>query len=311
MRKVAIWGVGEHAQRNIIPAIMSSEKISLVGLWTRSSERGERVSERYGVTAFRSEKDLLSSTICDTVILCTPTGLHYQEGMKVLKSEKNLWCEKTLTTTPKVENLQNTAKESSLEIREMFMFLHHDQFRKLESIAKTGDLGRIISITARFGFPHLEPDNIRYDSSLGGGAMYDAGCYTVAAIHKLLGPKPSGITSRIVNSEKYHVDISGAALLAYPNDVYAVIEWGFGQFYRNEIEILASRGKLVAQRVFSKPETLSTVVTVSTPDGEEIKISEMNHFTKMFEEFADGNYNENWNLDQSILMKNILESHSD
>ena len=196
--RVSIWGLGEHARRNLIPSLMNCDNVDLVGVWSRSKEKRESVARETDSISYQSESELLSDPLSHAVVISTPTGLHYKHGKLAIESGKDVWVEKSLTSNQNdSEKIVNLAKDSNLKIYELFMFLFHPQFEQIESIIRDGKLGSIKTLYAKFGFPHISSENFRYDKNLGGGSLLDAGCYTVAASHRILGPNPKDIYCKI------------------------------------------------------------------------------------------------------------------
>ena len=314
--RVSIWGLGEHARRNLIPSLMSCENIDLVGVWSRSKEKRDSVAKETDSIPYQSESELLSDPLSNAVLISTPTGLHFNHGNLAMESGKDIWVEKSLTSSQyDSEKIVNLAKDRNLNIYELFMFLFHPQFERIESIIRSGKIGSIKTLYAKFGFPHISSENFRYDKNLGGGSLLDAGCYTVATSHRILGPNPNDIYCNIEYDTNLGVDISGIAVLSYENDVSAVLQWGFGLSYRNEIEIWGTEGHLKAERAFSKPKDLVTKIEVKlqSGDSETIEIEPENHFSVMFNEISLPSeksqlVGHKWCIDQANLMGRIASS---
>ncbi len=135
MRKISVCGIGNHALKNLLPAIDRSKNVELVGIWTRNDETRFNITQKYQVTNYDSLEDLLADSRADTVVVSSPTGLHHYFGKRVLESGKNLWCEKSLVCNlNELDELEILASDNSLEIREMFMFLHHKQYDTISRI---------------------------------------------------------------------------------------------------------------------------------------------------------------------------------
>lgn len=311
LRRIACWGLGGHAQRSLIPAIGSSANVHLVGAWSRSSSKLSEVCEESGIRGYSSKEEMLSDEEVDTVVVSTPTGLHYEHGIEVLKSGKNLWSEKSLfiDSASRVE-FGGVLEKSNLEVAEMFMFLYHPQFLRLKSLVDSGELGEIFSMTARFCIPHLDEGNIRYDPSLGGGSLLDAGCYPIASAHALFGAGSFDVSSNIEHASSIHpVDTYGNALVKYHDGVSAFLEWGFGMAYANEIKLRCEMGNVRVNRAFSKPEDLRTYIEVTDSQGQcnRIEVGPSNHFIEMFDSHCSKTTLD-WVIGQSGLMEKIMES---
>ena len=76
---IACWSVGEHAIRNILPAIQECKNINLSGIYTRDQNVSNEQNNLYGSTQYQSEAELLSALNVDAVYLSSPTGVHYEQ----------------------------------------------------------------------------------------------------------------------------------------------------------------------------------------------------------------------------------------
>ena len=285
---VAVWGLGEHARRNIIPAFQETDLVDLVGVLSRSEVKRNSVADEAGVTAYSDRAAMFADSAVEVVFLAAATGMHTQLGEEVLRESRHLWCEKPLAATQQERaRLLALGRARHRSVMEAAMFLHHPQFLKIQDLLKSGAIGTVESMTARFGFPHLDPLNFRYQVAEGGGALLDAGFYPIAIAQALL-PAPLEVVGSVIgHGEAYEVDISGSALLRAPAGEVAHLEWGFGRAYRNELEVWGSEGSLRATRVFSKPPSLSTSIELVRSHGDErIDVAPANHFAAMLDSFA-------------------------
>ncbi len=285
---VAVLGLGNHAVRKTLPALAVVDGIRIVGICTRSEQVREEQASRWRCKAFPSPWAMLEDSEVDVVYVALPTGLHATWAKEVLAAGKHLWCEKSLTS--KEEDwiaLLAQARRSELALCECFAFFHHEQFSRIRELLFNGAIGGICGVTAQFGFPHFSRDNSRYSEQLGGGSLFDAGCYPIAAVRKLLGRKPSRVHALLERQEGYEVDTSGSALLRYCDGIHAHLEWGFGRSYRNEIEIWGETGSLRVEMAFSKPPSLPARIAIRSADAElrEETFGVSDQFTAMFSNF--------------------------
>ena len=95
--RIAMWGIGNHARRYLIPALTKDEsEMRLVGCYTRNIEKSLEICGQYDLTQFNSEDEMLTSEEVDGILLATPTKLHSEQGISVLKKGKHLFSEKSL-----------------------------------------------------------------------------------------------------------------------------------------------------------------------------------------------------------------------
>jgi predicted dehydrogenase len=255
---VAVWGLGPHAIKNILPSLNSCPELRLYGVCSRNSATVSRVASQYQCQSWADSVAMLKDQAVDVVYLSTPIGLHAMQGKSVLLAHKHLWCEKPLATDLKQTlELAGISRANGVSLAEAFMYLYHPQFGRLRQIIESGRLGDLQQVTIRFGIPPLDKPGFRGDPSLGGGAFLDVGSYLTSAITGLLGAaEPEVLFSEITKSSGSPVDTSGQAILSYPvlgNPVNIILEWGINRAYRNEIDLWGSGGSVTSERVFSKP----------------------------------------------------------
>ena len=149
--KLAVWGAGRHARKRILAAVEDSESVELVGLCTRDQTVGKEEASQRGCFYFSSSDEMLSDPHVDAVFLCTPTGLHFSQGQAVLHAGKNLWSEKTLTTSYEHSHqLIELAREKNLFVGEAYMYKYHEQFKIIKKAAENKQFGRLKRLICRF-----------------------------------------------------------------------------------------------------------------------------------------------------------------
>ena len=289
MTRLAIWSVGEHARRNLLPAVALAQNVTLTGVLSRNAEVVADIRNTYGCRSWDTPAAMLADPQVDTIFVAGPNGVHHPQALQCLAAGKHVWCEKSLTPTlAQSSELVSLARTRGLVIAEAFMFAYHPQFAALRDLVRGGELGRIVSIRCSFGFPHLGAGNIRYSRALAGGALLDVGAYCVAAPLMLLEEDPAEFSGGVTTAPGFEIDTDGAAILRFADGASALGDWGFGRSYRNEIEIWGDMGQAIARRGFSKPPALDTAIEV-TRDAESRRIEikgGVNHFAVMMETFS-------------------------
>lgn len=286
--RVALWGLGTHAVRNLIPALRHSARTELVAVHTRNRDVLDQVARDAGVHAYADTDDLLAAPDVDAVYVATPSGVHSEPVRRCIDAGKHVWCEKPLTTHhEQTLELLDRAARSEVVLLETDMFLHHPQFRRTIELIESGEIGQLMSMTARFGFPHRDAADFRYTRELGGGALLDAGFYTVAAAVGILGRGLEVVGSTVVSAAGMEVDTGGTAL-AVAAGKGAVLDWGFGRSYRSEIEVWCEDGVIQLSRAFAKPADLETEIRVLYQSGEmrSHEVPAANQFALMLDHFA-------------------------
>ncbi|TPW74799.1 aldo/keto reductase [Schumannella soli] len=129
-----------------------------------------------------SYADLLADPAVDAVYVATPHPQHAEWAIRAARAGKHVLVEKPLTADPAhTMAVQQAARENGVVLLEAFMHRAHPQWRALERMLRGGELGRILSVSARFGFAAGdEPSRITLPELAGGGVL-DVGCYTLSA----------------------------------------------------------------------------------------------------------------------------------
>lgn len=280
---VACWSIGEHAQRNILPAIQESESVNLVGVYTRNDTTKYSQANKYSCISYRDVEDLLCDSDVEVVYISSPTSAHFEQIRKCLDAGKSVLVEKTaLPTVKQAEFCCRLAREKGLVILEGFMYRFHLQFDTLISMISSGKYGKVKKIDCEFGFPHLQESNIRYRKDLDGGALFDAGAYTISSIRQLMGNDARVVSSVVTTDAPFDIDTRGMASFE-KGGIYGVASWGFGLSYSNKIKIWTSNAIIEVERAYSKREEPYKInVSANGQLIEEIRLPADNHFVKMF-----------------------------
>ncbi|MDQ8164722.1 MAG: Gfo/Idh/MocA family oxidoreductase [Gemmatimonadota bacterium] len=253
-QRVAVWGLGGHAIRNILPALAATNGVELYGVCSRTESTVGSCAQKWNCKGWTEPEPMLIDKNVDIIFLATPIGLHFEHGMRVLAAAKHFWCEKPLTCrlTDTLELLE-LSRSKRVSVCEGHMYLHHPQFRRILDYVRGGSVGRVVSIGCRFGIPRLEQETFRSDPLRGGGALFDVGCYPVSAIEALFPDQQMEVSYAVIGTrEGSAVDTDGHAIIALSNAVRVHLEWRINCAYRNEIDIWGEKGSIFSDKVFSK-----------------------------------------------------------
>lgn len=282
---VVVWGIGRHAVRNVLPALRVSPRVRLAGVCSRQTEAVETAMREYGCRGWTSPEEMLRADGIDAVYLATPVGLHGRQGLAVLESGRHLICEKSLTAEKaEASALVRAARNRELLVFETFMYLYHPRFCGLMERLRAGWFGRLRSVVCNFTLPALEHPGYRYDPALGGGALLDTACYPIS-LALALAPGMPAIKYAWLEKTGAPVDTSGAAVLALAGDAHAMLTWGYGAAYRNEVTLLGDNGSAHLGHVFTKGDGPCGVISFADRFGkpELIEFPSANSFVAMFD----------------------------
>ena len=291
-KRVAIWGLGKHAINNIIPAIANSTYLELYGCHSRNQKIVKDCSIKWGGLSWDTAEDMLMDANLDIIYLSTPPGLHYEQGMRILESNKHLWCEKPITLDfEQAEELVYCSEKRNLSICEGFMYLYHPQFIRLKEYLDNKTLGKVKTIHCRFGAHWIlssATPGFRFNKKLGGSSLFDVGSYPLSLILTLFPDKEINIlNSAIPKTDSESVDLDGSVNLKIGSQINCFLEWAYNRAYRNDIDIWGEEGSLYTDNIFSKKADHRPQFLLRDLYGNQTKeiIESSNHFEKMLEHF--------------------------
>ena len=289
-RNIAVWGVGAHAIKSVLPAIADSVDLELVGIHTRNPKVLSEQSKSYGCLAWVDPAEMLANASVDVIYLATPTALHYAHGFEVLAADKDLWCEKPLTTKLKdAQHLCQMAEDNGRALAVVSGPRYHPQFNALQNQMNNGAIGSVTNVFASFYFPHLSSDNFRYNPDLGGGALLDIGFYLLSVVDALVPGTLVELKCTIETEIGYRVDTNATAMLHFDDGSVADLLWGYGGDYQNFVSIIGDNGQLTATPFFSKPQNLPPYIYMSNQRvlEQSIDFNDKNQISAMFDVFCN------------------------
>ena len=289
------WGVLGTARivRKTIPALQKTKNGVVVGIASRDEERAKACAETHGMMqTFGSYAALLDAPDIDAVYITLPNALHYEWVIRSLEAGKHVLCEKPLAlSTAECEDVKRVAEKTGFKVLEGFMYRFHPRFEMLQELLREQVVGELTFINVAHSFAAEDQGNIRWSSGLGGGALFDVGCYCVNLSRTLAGAEPlelSAFANYVDANDGGRVDSSFAGMLRFPAGVTAHFDCGMNLERRNHLEIVGTQGRLVVDNPFSSLEEDSVIEEHHFgQDSVTHEIGGANHFTRMGEAFAE------------------------
>lgn len=249
MSDIVTWGVlgyARIARQSVIPAIERAENARLLGVASRNSDG--LPTDQWERT-YASYADLLADSDIQAVYIPLPNSLHKEWVIRALEAGKHVLCEKPLgLDAAEVAAMQQVASQHNRILMEAFMYRYTDRMRVVKEVLDGGELGELRHINASFRFLLDRPNTIKMQAELGGGALYDVGCYPVNFLGMVTGRLPQ--RCQVLSEIQQGVDTNLSALLQYDDGLIANIHCGFNAFGRNYAEIIGDKGLLCVDTPF-------------------------------------------------------------
>lgn len=263
------------------------EQFEIESMLRGENEKANKMVTEYGGHLFDSYESIVVSPDVDSIYVPLPPALHYKWAKKALKSGKHVLVEKPATISlSDTENLIKVARDNGLALHENYMFIFHEQLDAIEAVINSGEIGDVRLYRISFGFPRRAVNDFRYNKVLGGGALIDAGGYTMKYAIRLLGLTAEIKCANLNFLDEFDVDIYGSATMVNQDGLTAQIAFGMDNDYKCELEVWGSKGTLKTGRVLTAPAGFVPTMTIKkNTEIEERRLPADDAFRKSIEHF--------------------------
>jgi len=287
--RIGIIGCSTIAKNSTIPAILKSNNAKLERIGSRSNNKALEFSKIFDCEKYGTYEDVINDKDVDAVYISTPVGNHEEWVLKAAKDGKHILCEKSSTTSfDSAKKMVSVVKENNVRLMEGFMYRFHPSHQKVKECINDKTIGKVFLFSSRYGFPPISKDNIRYDKSLGGGILNDAGCYPINASRMLFESEPRGVFCNLTMDKETQVDTKAALLMDFDGNRQSQSSVGYDLEYQSNYRLWASDGSLSLTRAYNIPPDMQARLNIKNSNkDEEILIEPVNHFQLMVESFSD------------------------
>lgn len=291
------WGVlgfARIANMSVIPAIQRARNSEFYAIASRDEAKLEDCCARHKCPkAYLSYEELLLDPQVDVVYIPLPNSLHREWTIKAAEHGKHVLCEKPIAlNAPECHEMVAACKKHRVKLMEAFMYRYTARTRQALEVLRSGVLGDIKYIGSSFRFLLTNPASIKLLRELGGGSLYDVGCYPVnfigMVVDAISASPPGAIGPESVRAECVQVngvDMIFSGILRYQSGIIASANCGFNAHRRVLSEIVGTKGLLeVPDTFFDNAGTM----TLTTDAGQrEIPVEQSDRYCLEVEDFAE------------------------
>jgi predicted dehydrogenase len=268
------WGIistAAIAKRAVIPGIRESETGVLSAVASRDMAKAKEFADSHGIPkAYGSYEELLADKDIDAVYIPLPNHLHKEWTIRAAEAGKHILCEKPLAlNAEEAQEMVDACAKHGVLLAEAFMYRHHPRYERIKQIIRDGEIGEIRGIRGAFTFNNsAAASNVRFHREMGGGSIYDVGCYPISAARLILGSEPEAATVQAFFSPQHDmVDMMASGLIEFPGNVALTFDCGMWAAGRNVLEILGTQGRIELASAFSCKADNSANFVVYTKGG--------------------------------------------
>ncbi|MEY4883253.1 MAG: hypothetical protein RIS34_1107 [Pseudomonadota bacterium] len=267
MKKVK-WGVLSTAKiglEKVIPAMLKGDCCDVRAIASRSPERGRVVADQFGIpTVYGSYEELIADPEIEAIYNPLPNDLHVPLTLLAARAGKHVLCEKpfALNATQAAE-LREVADK--VHIMEAFMVRFHPQWLQVRDQVRSGALGDLRVVQACFAYFNRDVNNIRNQLDVGGGALYDIGCYPVVIGRFLFEAEPRRVIALIDRDPDFKTDRTVSALLDFGDGRRLDFTVSTQSVTYQRVQVCGTQKRIEVQIPFNAP--LGGATHIHTDDG--------------------------------------------
>jgi predicted dehydrogenase len=289
MPKTLNWGLLSTARINraLITPLRASKRNKLVAVASRSQESADAYAKEKKIPhAYGSYEALFADPEIDVVYNSLPNRLHAEWTIKAVEAGKHVLCEKPLAlSAEEVDAIQAAARKHGRVVMEAFMYRHHPQTLKVQEIVKSGSLGTVKLIHGSFSFLLDREGDVRLKPELGGGSIWDLGCYPISYARSVLGQNPFEVFGQQVTGPT-GVDETFVGQMRFAKDILMQFDSSFVIPFHAFMEIVGSEATLNIPEPF-KPNENEKIYLSRNGKTETIKIKGQELYIGEVEDMAD------------------------
>ena len=218
------WGVlstADIGRRKVIPAIQKARRCRVVAIGSRDEARAVEVAAELGIPkAHASYEELLGDPEVDAVYVPLPNHMHREWTVAAAQAGKHVLCEKPLAlSSSDAAVMVDACERAGVRLMEAFMYRLHPSWVAVRELVSSGRIGQLMAVQSWFSYFNDDRTNIRNIREVGGGALYDIGCYCVSLSRLLFGGEPSVVQGSVMRDGSVGVDVVTSAILQFAKGV--------------------------------------------------------------------------------------------
>ncbi|MGH6961878.1 MAG: Gfo/Idh/MocA family protein, partial [Dongiaceae bacterium] len=251
------WGVISTAligTEKVIPAMQKSRHCRIQAIASRDLALAKKWAKELGIPkAYGSYEELLADREIEAVYNPLPNHLHVPWSIKAAEAGKHVLCEKPIALDAKeAEQLVAARNRTGKLITEAFMVRSHPQWLRTRELVRQGKIGELRAVQGLFTYFLTDPNNVRNKADIGGGGIYDIGCYPIVTSRFLFGAEPTRVVGLIERDPVLKIDRLASAILDYPNG-QASFMCSTQLVPYQRMQVLGTKGRIEVEIPFNPP----------------------------------------------------------
>jgi predicted dehydrogenase len=251
------WGVlstSAFAENRFLPHFRRSPLVELAAVASRSLESAQAFATRNDIpVAYGSYEELLADPTITAIYNPLPNHLHAEWTRKAAEAGKHVLCEKPMVMqASELEQLRPFTDK--VHIAEAFMVRHHPQWIQVRERIRNGEIGELTHAQFAFAYTNVDPTNIRNKADIGGGALYDIGCYCVVAARWFFEAEPTRALALFDRDPAFGTDRRTTGLLDFGDGRQVGFTCSTQSVNHQRLHLYGTKGRIEVTIPFNQPE---------------------------------------------------------
>lgn len=270
MRPV-VWGVigtAKIATAKVIPAFQKSPLIEVRAIASRTEAAARQAAAELGIAkAYGSYEALIADPEIEAIYNPLPNHLHVPITLQAAAAGKHVLCEKPIALNA-IEAERLSAVADKVHVMEAFMVRFHPQWLRVRDLVRKGRIGDLRAIQIFFSYTNVDPTNVRNQADIGGGAIYDIGCYAIVSGRFLFECEPVRAAGLVDRDPNFRTDRTSSGILDFGAGRQLTFTVSTQSVPYQRVHVIGTRGRIEIQIPFNAPQGSETRIYVD--DGEEL-----------------------------------------
>ncbi|CAG0962674.1 D-xylose 1-dehydrogenase (NADP+) [Burkholderiales bacterium] len=264
MKKV-VWGVISTAKiglNRVLPGMKKSAWCDIRAMASRDEATARAAADALGIPkAYGSYEALLADPEIEAVYNPLPNHLHVPMTLAAARAGKHVLCEKPIAIdAAEAAQLRDASKR--VLIAEAFMVRFHPQWLRARELVREGAIGTLRTVQMFFGYHNVDPANVRNRADIGGGGLYDIGCYAIVAGRWFFGGEPRRGIALIDRDPAFRTDRLTSALVDFGDGRRLDFTVSTQTAPHQRIQLCGTRGRIEIPIPVNAPQGAATRLLV-------------------------------------------------
>jgi predicted dehydrogenase len=318
--KPVVWGVLSTAKiglKLVLPAMRASRLVDLRAIASRSLPAAQSAARAHDIArAYGSYEELIADPEIEAIYNPLPNHLHVPLTLQAARAGKHVLCEKPIAlTAAEAEPLREAAR--NVHIEEAFMVRHHPQWQRVRELVRAGRIGAPRAVQVLFSYFNDDPANIRNQAAIGGGALYDIGCYAILSGRYLFDAEPRRAIALVDRDPALRTDRTTSALLDFGSGRQLSFTVSTQGCPYQRVNVVGTSGRIEIAIPFNAPRGGAMRIAVDAGgalDGSGITIEtlpEADQYRLQAEAFSRlvrGESTETFGIDDAIAQMRVIDA---